>query len=192
MTMRPPPAVAILAGGGSRRMGRDKALLMRDGETLLARTVRLAAGVSDRVLVVGRGPGPELAGATAVADGRPGDGPLQALDAALTAAAGQSVLLLPCDLPLLTTDALAWLIDGWQRSEAPLGVAATIDGQVEPLFAVYAPAARAVIEAALQRGQRSPSRLIAEGGFAMLEVPATHRAALRDCDDPQAWAELGG
>src|SRR5690349_20728578 len=43
---------AVLAGGESQRMGRDKALLQIDGETLLARQVRLlkAAGASEVII----------------------------------------------------------------------------------------------------------------------------------------------
>jgi len=45
---------AVLCGGESRRMGRDKAGVVLAGETLLARAVRTLAEVFDEVLVVGR------------------------------------------------------------------------------------------------------------------------------------------
>jgi molybdenum cofactor cytidylyltransferase len=45
----------VLAAGASRRLGQPKQLLMLDGETLLARSVRLAreAGAAPVLVVVG-------------------------------------------------------------------------------------------------------------------------------------------
>ena len=47
--------IAILAGGESKRMGRDKRKILFGGETLLERTVRVARGDGRRVVVVGGG-----------------------------------------------------------------------------------------------------------------------------------------
>ena len=52
MSAVPPVSGAVLAGGRSRRMGRDKRLLEVDGEALLARTVRVLGTVADDVTVV--------------------------------------------------------------------------------------------------------------------------------------------
>src|SRR5262245_19965620 len=77
------PVVAILAGGRSQRMGRDKSMLVLEGRTLLERTVDVAREVSDRVFVVGRTQGgvdgpkrtPDAL-LTYLADESPGQGPL--------------------------------------------------------------------------------------------------------------------
>lgn len=46
------PSVIVLAGGYSRRMGQDKALLVYRGQSLLARTIQVASQISDDVLLV--------------------------------------------------------------------------------------------------------------------------------------------
>jgi molybdopterin-guanine dinucleotide biosynthesis protein A len=48
----------ILAGGKSRRMGRDKGQLMLLGETLAARAVRTLSALADDVILVTNTPEP--------------------------------------------------------------------------------------------------------------------------------------
>ncbi|TYT25505.1 nucleotidyltransferase family protein [Luteimonas viscosa] len=111
----------VLAAGGSRRLGRPKQLLTRDGETLVHRTVRLAteSGAGRVLLVVGAG---RAAVEAAVADlvcevvfntawERGLAGSLKAA-AARSSGAGGRVLILPCDLPGLEASHLHALVDG--------------------------------------------------------------------------------
>ncbi len=184
-------AVAILAGGASRRMGRDKASLTIGGETLLHRTARIASEIGD-VIVVGRErpTGWDLA-ATFVSDNRPGEGPLAAIATALAHSA-LPTMAIPCDLPRLDAVALRWLIDAWRASAAEFGLVTLRSGRAEPLFSIYMPAARTAIDAVLTRGERSVQGVIAAPAFARQEIPATIAPALDDCDDPADWQRLGG
>lgn len=117
---------AVLCGGASRRMGRDKALLPVDGVALARRVAdALVGGGCTTVLAVG-GDGPALAalGLTPVPDRWPGEGPLGGLATALAAVAGPEapgapggegdrMVLAPCDLlhpaPATVADLLAGL-----------------------------------------------------------------------------------
>src|SRR5690606_40516316 len=78
------PAGIILAGGRSRRLGRDKARLLLGRRTMLEH-VRAALGtVCSPLLVVGRAPATAVdRRITWVADRRPGWGPLAGLEAGL-------------------------------------------------------------------------------------------------------------
>ena len=104
-----PLAGLILAGGGSTRMGHDKALLALDGLTLLdrARALLTEAGAT-RILVAGR---PDVE--NGFADVTPGGGPARAARDALLALADADcavALVVPVDMPLLTPEAFAPLI----------------------------------------------------------------------------------
>ena len=76
---------AVLAGGASRRMGRDKALMEHEGRTLLARAVAVLRAVLDEVIIVGlQQQRSSVPGAPIVEDLRPGLGPVGGIHAALS------------------------------------------------------------------------------------------------------------
>lgn len=111
------PAGVALAGGASRRMGRDKATLPAapwgEGRLVDWAVERLAA-VCDEVVVADAGRGlvdGALATSVAesVADG-PGRGPAAGILGAAAARPGRSFLVLACDLPCVTPAALRTLL----------------------------------------------------------------------------------
>ncbi len=100
---------AVLVGGASRRMGRDKSRLEFAGAPLATRTAGLLETLCEDVLLVGGDP-PADAPGRRVPDP---DGPrcaLRGLVGALEAARGERVLVLATDLPLVTPDLLLGLI----------------------------------------------------------------------------------
>lgn len=192
---------AILAGGASRRMGTDKARLRVGGEALLERTARLAAEAGLPVLVVGRPRPADWGGSGAVRflpDEVPGQGPLGGLQAALRAALSPAplpallsppelagaVLALPCDLPRLTSDAIAFLRDEARRRRPALGLYLSAGGEAEPLVAVYAAAALPLVEERLRAGQRSLQGLLRAAPFEALPAPDWLLPALHNANAP--------
>jgi len=88
----------ILAGGQSRRMGRDKAHLPTGAGTLLERIVHRLSPVVDDVIVAG-GPSLSIPGVRWVPDTRPGAGPLAGMAAGLDVMSGDLGWIVGCDLP---------------------------------------------------------------------------------------------
>lgn len=136
-------------------MGRDKALLEIEGETLLASAVRRLAEVCEEVLVADAG---RLGG---IPDG-PGRGPAAGLLGAARARPGRSFLALAVDLPFVPVPLLAELA----RSEADLAMPAW-SGGVEPLCALYGPAALALLEERVGQGRLSLWNLPEEPGLSV-------------------------
>ena len=135
----------ILAGGNSRRMGQDKALLPWGRETLLERAVRfwLQSGRVDRVLVAEGTPGrlaPLPPGAEPVADLIPGRGPMAGLVAGFQASGAELLYVSAVDLPNLRPEAIL------PPPEHDVSVYRR-NGRPEPLFGVY----RASVVPAAQR-----------------------------------------
>lgn len=144
---RPAPthAAVVLAAGASRRLGRPKQLLTRDGETLLHRAARLAADSGARRTVVVLGARRDaMQAALAGLDVECVFNPdwEQGLSSSLHAAARAledfdgSVLVLGCDQPALDGAHLAALIAG--ASWSPGACAATAHGDALGIPALLA------------------------------------------------------
>ena len=183
---------AVLAGGASTRMGRDKAAMRIGEHTALQHlaTLGLAAGL--RVVVCGRAAPLNWAvadGALAevcfLPDAQPGQGPLRGLEAALTL--GDEVLLTACDLPALQLDALAWI---GAQTPAEHGVSTSIDGQLQPLFSRYTVACLPMVQRELAQGRRSPLAILRSGDFTVAMPPPDIARQLADADTPGDWQRL--
>ena len=183
--------IAILAGGQSRRMGTDKAVLEIGGLSLLERAARLALAAALPVVVVGREcpNGWPLPAVPFLPDAVPGRGPLGGLHTALHHVGGP-VLALACDLPRLTADALAWLLAQATAQSGPHGLAVLHDGQWEPLFSVYDPDCLPLIESRLAAGRLALHGLIEAGDFGRLEAPDWVAAQLANINTPDEWARV--
>jgi molybdenum cofactor guanylyltransferase len=110
----------ILAGGQSRRMGKDKALLEVEGLPLLQRIHQVASACVDQVYIVGPiRPGFPIDWLY-LPEPQPHQGPLLAFYHSLSQVSTDWILLLACDLPYLDVQT----IQGWQKDLAQLPEAA--------------------------------------------------------------------
>ncbi len=144
----------ILAGGHSRRMGRDKAAVKFAGVGLLQRVIDKVAGEVEEVVVVHRAaqPLPQIngTGVRLIEDIYPDKGPLGGLHAGLTAVRAWPALALGCDAPLLEPRLLRELLDLAETVDAVVPVA---DGSKQCLCAAYGQACLDSIGSRLARNQ---------------------------------------
>jgi molybdenum cofactor guanylyltransferase len=127
----------IVAGGPSRRMGRDKALLPWRGVTLvewIAGQVRDAAGSAT---LVGSPERYVDLGIPAIGEANTGCGPLSGIGAALRHSSFDLNLVVACDMPLLHSQALRELCAAALVAGADVCAAVNAAGDQEPLCAVY-------------------------------------------------------
>jgi molybdopterin-guanine dinucleotide biosynthesis protein A len=186
----------LLAGGLSSRMGQDKALLgFREG-TFLDAVAAAAAPLARRITVVGR-EGSWFGGYPAVADLRPGLGPLAGIETALSHATADAAIVLACDTPLVSTDLLA-LLAGRAETGGGLRIAVPLDadGRLAPLCGVYPVRALADVSALLDGGERRPRALVER--VASVVVPFDEYAhlpraseLLRNVNRPDEYERLG-
>jgi len=127
----------VLAGGKSLRFGRDKALEEIGGQSLIQRVIdRLAPLGTDIIVVVAHADQLFLPDSKAkiVTDVYPAKGSLCGIYSGLKAAPSSHSLVVACDMPFLNIDLLRYLTELCPAFDT---VIPRLEGQLEPLHAVY-------------------------------------------------------
>jgi molybdopterin-guanine dinucleotide biosynthesis protein A len=148
-------SLVIQAGGESRRMGQDKALVPFLGRPLIQRVMERMAGIAAEVLVTTNHPeafsflGVRLAG-----DLQPERSSLGGLYTAIHAARGPLVGVVACDMPFASPALLAGECDLLESGQYDVVIPRSAEG-FEPLHAVYRrETCLLAIRAALEAGER--------------------------------------
>lgn len=167
-------AAFVLAGGKSTRMGSDKAFVMLDGRTLLARALELARAVTDNVRIVGSTE-KFAAFAPVVEDVFRECGPLGGIHAALLASGAEQNLMLAVDLPFVPVTLLQYLVTRARGSDA-IATVPRAGGGWQPLCAVYRREFAEDAEMALRAGRYKIGALFAGAKVQALEEEELARA----------------
>ncbi|MEP6661679.1 MAG: molybdenum cofactor guanylyltransferase [Acidimicrobiales bacterium] len=161
---------AVLTGGGSTRMGRDKALIVVDGVALAVRTATVLrdAGASAVVAVGGDVDALVALGLDARTDLYPGEGPLGAILTAFDAASTDLVVVLACDLPSVDAATVRRLLE----TIADHAAAVPITDRAHPLCAVYrVSGCAALLGQALAAGERAVHRALEVVDVIRVDLP---------------------
>ena len=141
----------ILAGGQSKRMGREKPLLLVGGVPLIERVLKAVAPCVGQTFVVTNRPELyEFLGRPMIEDTWQGRGPLGGMHAALKHLRAPSALVVAADYPFLAPEA----VERIAREKPGAGVVLPrIAGMLHPLCAVYGAASLGVLEESLTAGE---------------------------------------
>lgn len=140
----------IFVGGHSERMGgRPKGLLTHEGETLVARWVRVLVALGGAPVLVGHAVTYADVGIEVIADAEVDCGPLGGLVALLERARGGVAIAVACDMPYVSGALVRRLLD----APAAPAVAARRGWAWEPLFSRW-DSSRALDVARARMGRR--------------------------------------
>lgn len=152
-----PVTGVILAGGRSRRMGRNKALMPLRQEPLIAHVVRQMQSVTDELLLITNEP--DLYTSLKLpmyADILPDMGALGGIYTGLTYARNSTVICVGCDMPLLQPNLLSHLTTLLNNYDAVVPCVEAEDRSAsifQTLSAVYAKRCLPVIDSMLAGGE---------------------------------------
>ncbi len=125
---------AVIAGGKSSRLGVNKALLPLQGKLVIERVLETLAPLVSSVTIIAKNPADyQTLPVATVPDIRPGCGPLSGIHAALSRSPTEYVLVVSCDMPLLTAEILRPLV----REYPGYDITMFKHRLFEPLCAIY-------------------------------------------------------
>lgn len=140
-----------MAGGKSRRMGRDKAWLdLGDGRPIVQRVIDVMREVADDVFLVANDERFATLGLRIVPDRFPEGGALGGITTGVSSAVHERVLVAACDMPFLQPGVFRLLVE---RSEGHDVVMPKVGADFEALHALYTKACLPAMERALGAGK---------------------------------------
>ncbi len=176
-----PVTGVILAGGKSRRMGENKALMQLGDNSLIEHVIRRIRLITDELLIITNSP-TEYAhlGVPMRGDMLPGTGALGGIYTGLTHGSHDAVLCVACDSPFLEPKLLTYLVSvlGEYDAVMPETYARHNDTQttLQTLCAVYSKRCLPIIELMLQESE--------------LRVHALQERAYIKCISPEVWQDF--
>jgi molybdopterin-guanine dinucleotide biosynthesis protein A len=177
----------LLAGGESRRMGRDKAMIEFEGQPLWKRQLEVLGAIGPEKIFVSARTKPSWLPEHAVLllDDSPSRGPLSGLTKALAVMRTTHLITLAVDMPFMTSGQLDVLRE---LAAEGRGVVPVIGERAEPLAAIYPAEAAADFAAALAANDFSLQTLIRNlvraGKIQILAVSKEARALYRNVNLP--------
>ncbi len=152
-------SAALLCGGESRRMGRDKATMAWHGRPLWQWQLEKlrALGPSQIFISARTDPAWRPLDCEFVSDLPPSRGPLSGLAATLDRCLTSHLLLLAIDLPLLSTGEITATLE---QVKIEAGCVPCLDGRFEPTAAIYPGIARDDVMSILEKPDHSLQNLV--------------------------------
>ena len=143
----------VLAGGKSSRMGTDKALIRLNNQSFLEHVIYALKPLVDDILIISNNPNHRVLGYSRIPDLIVDAGPLAGLHAGLNHSQTENNLVLSCDVPLIQTSVLEFII---ANNEEDKDVIQLEDkGRPIPLVALYKKRVAPYFFSLLNQGERT-------------------------------------
>jgi molybdopterin-guanine dinucleotide biosynthesis protein A len=153
----------ILCGGKNLRLGRNKALEVIGGKSLIEWVMERLRPLAKQMLIVTAKEKLDLPvadKAEILVDVYPGKGPLGGIYTGLMAAKSSPSIVVACDMPFLNTELLGYMLELAPGFDAV--VPRLAQGLVEPLHAIYARTCLPGMKARLENNQQAITPLLKE------------------------------
>ena len=164
----------VLAGGKSRRMGEDKALLVRDGTSQLEHIAALLQALTDKVFVSTRAEQQDervRRRFEQIVDQFDDIGPIAGILSAMQEYPHVDWLVVACDLPNVDDETIRFLLANRSVEQPFTAYRSSHDDLPEPLCAVYRTGADAIIRKFVDEGLVCPRKILMRSDTCLLSQP---------------------
>jgi molybdenum cofactor guanylyltransferase len=124
----------VLAGGQSKRMGKDKGLTMFKKKPMISHVIMSLEALNLPVTIITANSGYAQFGHRLLEDIIPGKGPMGGLYTALKTTSADAVLLLSCDMPAINPEILRLLVSGNAKNKIKVF---EVKGKIYPFPGIY-------------------------------------------------------
>lgn len=149
-------SVAVLAGGKSSRMGRNKALVEIAGQTILAHILGRVSHLGDGApfIVANDAPTYDAFGLPVLSDVYPDHGSLGGIYSAIHHSQTEYTMVMACDMPFVSAPLITYMVGLIAANDPqPDVIVPRVDGYPQGLFALYRKACLPVIQPRLEAKQ---------------------------------------
>ena len=164
----------VLAGGKSRRMGHDKALLDHGGQSQLAFAVHLLDEHVEQVFVSTRAEQrdeTERRQFAQIIDHYEEIGPVAGILSAMDEHPHADWLVVACDLPNIDAATIRQLLEHRADEHPFVAYASSHDGLPEPLCALYLDGSAAILRGFVGAGLHCPRKMLIRSDTLLLQQP---------------------
>lgn len=181
----------VLAGGRSTRMGTDKALMVYRNLSLIDHAVHKLSPFCKGVFISVNEENARtiLHEAPKIPDLYPGEGPISGILSSLKTIQS-SILVMACDMPLITVEDIVHLITHWDREAAATMYFHHDTGLYEPLLAIWNYAYLDALQSYYDSGFRSLKSFARQHPVRKIEPPDPKRFA--NINENKDWVWLLG
>ncbi len=166
MTSHPVTGI-ILAGGESRRMGSNKALISWKGEPLIQWVYDSMRQVCPDILIIANSGDFSFLKASVYPDNYPGTGPAAGIESALSHCTTPAALIASCDTPNLSPALFRYLINN--HKDFDISITAH-DGTDEPLIGVFNRSSLRYFQSAILSGNARPPHIIRQTNWQTIAI----------------------
>ena len=176
----------ILAGGKSRRYGRNKALVQLDGMALIERVLTVMQSLFQQIVLITNTPEAYAYLNLPMHEDIIKDlGPLGGIYTALRSIRTEAGFVVACDMPLVGGELLDHLLAGRDRAAPATALVNPATGRLEPLLAIYEPSALRGLRHALDAQERSLTDWLEAVGARPLTAPRELAGQLANVNIPE-------
>lgn len=158
----------ILAGGKSRRMGRDKAFIKIGGKTFIERIIEMLKPLFREIIIVTNEP-EKFKGLDVriVRDIKPNCGPLSGIHSGLVYSKTELNFVVACDMPFLDCESIEFMcskVNGYG------GVLPKVKDRIEPLYAIYSKSLIPLLEEELKGDDFTLHKILKRANILFLDL----------------------